>query len=456
VDKVKIFQKLPGFLKSLVASFRGYQLKSLRSINRDVYLKEISVKDSWSKSQIYDFQNKKCEEMLDHAVKNVPYYREQWRKIWQVNPSKNHLKLSNWPILEKDTIRNNPDAFIADGIDKQKLTNIPTSGTSGKPMNFYFDQYTISYWYAIYEYRTRFWNGVTENDRWANVGGQLICDINSNTPPFWTWNSVMRQLYLSSYHITPQNIEHYLTALKKYKVEYLLGYVSSIYNLANEGLKQNLSLPKLKLVITTAEPLYEHQKQVIEKAFNCRAIQTYSSCEFVFGSNENREGQIYIWPEAGISEIEDEQGQILPEGKGQLITTGFLNKAMPLIRYRLGDTVKINKGISGDKNFDYFEEIVGRTDDLVITADGKFVGRLDPVFKSDIKIKESQIIQEDVNLFTVRIVPDNGFSEADTDSIAKRLKDRVGQNVTINFDLVEQIPRGPNGKFKAVISKVKL
>jgi phenylacetate-CoA ligase len=455
MDKVKLFQKLPDFLKTLIASARGYQLKSLRSANREVYLKEIKSRDTWTKSQIREFQAAKNREMLDYAVKHVPFYRNLWAEIHKTQPDLDHLVLDNWPILEKDAIRQNPEAFLSDEVQKSQLTHIHTSGTSGKPMNFWFDRYTISYWYALYEYRIRNWNGVKETDRWANIGGQLIIDINQKKPPFWTWNFVMNQLYFSSYHITPENTKYYIEALKKYKIEYMLGYVSSIYNIANEGLNQNLKLPKLKAVITNAEPLFEHQKEVIEKAFGCKAVQTYSSCEFVFGSNDDPESILYVWPEAGFVEVLKADGSIATSGTGQILTTGYLNKAMPLIRYRLGDTVTLNTGLKGKFQFDYFEEVVGRTDDMVLTGDGKLVGRLDPVFKANLKIKESQIIQEDYDLFTIKLVADEGFTAADTESIASRLRDRVGKNATVNFEMVDKIPRGPNGKFKAVVSKVK-
>lgn len=455
MDKVKLFQRMPGFLKTMIASARGYQLKALRSSNRKAYLEDISIKDKWSKEQIHAFQQQKLKETLEYAINHVPFYREMWKSIKQNYPDKNPLDINNWPVLEKDTIRNNPELFISDEVKKSELTHMPTSGTSGKPMNFWLSQFTLSYWYAMYEHRIKVWNGVSDKDRWANIGGQLICAINQKKPPFWTWNFGMKQLYLSSYHITPENVPSYIEALKKYKITYLLGYVSSIYNLANEGLKQGLKLPKFKVVITNAEPLYAHQKETIEKAFSCVAIETFSACEFSFGSNQNMEGHMYIWPEAGFVEVLDENGNIKPSGKGQLIITGFLNKAMPLIRYKLGDTATLNTGQKGSLNYDYFEEITGRTDDMVVTIDGKFVGRLDPVFKSNINIKESQIIQEDYSKFTIKLVPDKGFSEKDIDSITERLKDRVGKEIEVNFEIIDQIPRGANGKFKAVVSKIK-
>jgi len=455
MNKVAIFQKSPPFLKSVLASFHGFQLNRIRKKNRKQYLIEIKKHDSWTKENIREFQNKKLEEILDYSVKNIPYYRNLWKKLKSDDPQLDHLNIKNWPILEKETIRSNPQQFLSDSINKKELINIKTSGTSGKPISFWYDNYAISYWYALCEHRIKNWNGVGEKDNWANIGGQLICDINKNKPPFWTWNLAMKQLYLSSYHISPGNIKFYLTALKKYRIKYIWGYVSSIFNIAKEGLLQNLDFPKLSLIITNAEPLFEHQKIIIEKAFGCAVIQTYSSCEFAFGSNEDLEGNMFIWPEAGFIETLSESEVISTSGQGQLIITGFLNKAMPIIRYRLGDTAKVNIGQKGDKNFDYFEEIIGRTDDLVVSSEGKFVGRLDPVFKSDLKIKEAQIIQEDYSLFTIKVTPDLDFSDKDMISIECGLKDRVGQNIKVNFEIVDSIPRGANGKFKAVISHVK-
>lgn len=455
MNKLAIFQKSPPIVKSFLASLNGFKLNRIRKINRKKYLIEIKKHDSWGKENIREYQNKKLEEILDYSVKNIPYYRNLWKKLKSDDPQLDHLNIKNWPILEKETIRNSPGQFMSEIVNKKELINITTSGTSGKPMSFWYDKTAISYWYALCEHRIKNWNGVSEKDNWANIGGQLICDINNDKPPFWTWNLAMKQLYLSSYHITPGNVKSYLDALKKYRIKFIWGYVSSIFNIAKEGLSQNLDFPKLSLIITNAEPLFEHQKIIIEKAFGCAVIQTYSSCEFAFGACEGPEGNMYIWPEAGYIETLSESGSISTCGEGQLIVTGFLNKAMPIIRYRLGDTAKVNIGQKDDKEFDYFEEIIGRTDDLVVSPGGRFVGRLDPVFKANLKIKEAQIIQEDYSLFTIKLTPDLDFSEQDMNSIESRLKDRVGQNIKVNFEVVDSIPRGANGKFKAVISRLK-
>lgn len=450
---LSLYYRLPYFLKCIIASFRGYILKSNRTLNREKYLAEIRDRDTWSKKQIKDFQQELIKEMLAYCIEYVPYYRD-YHNEQSKNKNWDPLVLSNWPILEKDIIRKNPDGFISEKYKKGDLVNIATSGTSGKPMSFWFSKEALSYWYALYEYRTKIWNGVNDNDVWANMGGQLVCEIGRSKPPYWVYNYAMKQLYLSSYHIRPETIQDYLEVIKKHKVQYILGYVSSIFSLANESLKQGLVLPKLKVVITNAEPLLEGQRDIISKAFQCHVIQTYSGCEFSFSGNENPNLDLFVWPEAGKMEVEIKKGEVSEYGLGELIVTGLVNKAMPLIRYRVGDSVELVESDRDYLPFDRITQVIGRTDDLVITASGERVGRLDPVFKFDLLIKEAQIIQEDYTLFTVNVVPDSGFSKVDEDIIVERLTDRVGKDCKVNVICVSEIPKGANGKFKAVISKV--
>ncbi len=211
-------------------------------------------------------------------------------------------------------------------------------------MTYYIDRDSYSHWYALYDLRIRQWNGVSEKDRWANIGGQLVVPQSSVRPPFWVWNAAMRQLYMSSYHLKTELIHQYVDALNKYKIKYLLGYVSSLYNLAYLAKEVGVRLPALKLVITNAEPLLAHQRIFTQEAYQCPVIQTYSGNEFAFGGNEALDGNLYLWPEAGIIEAVDEENNFVsPYTGGELVATGLINRAMPLIRFKIGDSIKLQE-----------------------------------------------------------------------------------------------------------------
>jgi len=67
-----------------------------------------------------------------------------------------------------------------------------------------------------------------------------------------------------------------------------------------------------------------------------------------------------------------------------------------------------------------------------------------------LELLEAQVIQHDARSLIVRIVPAPGFTEADTETIRRRFRDRVG-GMQVRIKKVTMIERGPSGKFRAVI-----
>jgi phenylacetate-CoA ligase len=97
--------------------------------------------------------------------------------------------------------------------------------------------------------------------------------------------------------------------------------------------------------------------------------------------------------------------------------------------------------------------VEGRLDDVVITPDGRRVGRLDPVFKSDLGVVEAQIIQTSRQTLCVRFVPASGYAKTKDQGLVNALRERVG-DMDIALEPVDHIERGPNGKFRAVVSRL--
>ena len=92
-------------------------------------------------------------------------------------------------------------------------------------------------------------------------------------------------------------------------------------------------------------------------------------------------------------------------------------------------------------------------DDVLYTSDGRPVGRLDPVFKRQLAIREAQVIQEALTVLRVRYVAAAGYGDADADAIVRGLRARMG-TVHVRVERVEAIPRAANGKFRSVICQI--
>lgn len=459
-DLLKIYHRLPYSAKVLVAGARGRYLNRWRyGAETEPMVAEFLAHDRWSDEQWRDWREERLAMILRRAAADVPYYREQWARRRAAGDTSSPEVLANWPILTKEEVRKSPRAFLADDCDPKAMYYEHTSGTSGKPLHIWLSKATVREWFALFEARSRRWYGVSRADRWAILGGQLVAPVDRERPPFWVWNSGLNQLYLSAYHLTPANIAAYLEALKKHEVRYLLGYPSGLYRLAQQVIESGMPAPRLAVAIGNAEPLLDHQRAVIAAAFGCPVRETYGMAEIAAAAGECEMGRLHAWPEAGHIEIvSDTADEPVPVGEaGRLIATGLMNRDMPLVRYETGDRAALGEGACAcGRTLLILKGIEGRVDDVVITRDGRHIGRLDPVFKADIPIREAQLIQEELDLIRVLYVPTDAYTPQDGEMLAQRIRDRTGDDMRVVLEAVDAVPRTANGKFRAVISRVSV
>jgi phenylacetate-CoA ligase len=454
-----LYQSLPPALRSACATVHGFKLRHWRyGPETEELVRAALEREHWSQERWKVWQEERLAYVLHRAATRVPYYRDQWTLRRQKGDRNSWEILANWSILEKSELRQNAKAFLADDSESGRMLYLHTSGTTGTPLSLWFSRDTVRKWFALFEARWRRWCGVSRHERWAMLSGQLVAAVNQTKPPFWAWNAALHQLYMSSYHLSPKLIPYYLEALRKYRVQYLFGYSSSVYALAHEALRSNLPKLPMRVAITNAEPLFRHQREVIEEAFDCPVRETYGNTETVSAASECEFGRLHLWPEVGCTEVL-ENDQLLPNGTpGDLVCTGLLNADMPLIRYRLGDRGAVDPDTSiclCGRSLPTLASLEGRTDDLLYTADGRIVGRLDPVFKGKLPIHGAQIIQERLDRLRVRYVPTPAFTPEAGRSIVDRLQDRMGR-VEVVLEAVEELPRDSRGKFRAVICNLPL
>lgn len=455
---LRVYHLLPGPARSLAATLHGRKLRAWRyGPETDRLVEEALARDAWTTDQWSSWRGERLARLLHRAATRVPYYRRQWEERRRRGDSSSWEQLEHWPVLTKEPLREEPRSFLADDCQPDSLYHSQTSGTSGKPLHLWHSRDTLRAWYALFEARWRRWNGVSRRDRWAILGGQLVAPVERRKPPFWVWNGALRQLYMSSYHLAPDLIGHYLDALEQHNIRYLWGYSSSLHTLAEGALRLGRTVP-MQVALSNAEPLYENQRVAITKAFTCPVRETYGMSENTIGAAECAHGRLHLWPDAGVLEVFDGDQPAASGETGDLVVTGLLNPDMPLIRYQVRDCgalVDLGKAASEEacpcgRRLPVIRSIEGRIDDLLYTADGRRVGRLDPVFKADLPVREVQIVQQALDRLEVRYVPAAGFTDAAAGVITSRLRDRMGP-VEVTLRAVSEIPRGANGKFRAVV-----
>ena len=456
---LKLYHSLPFSARSVVASARGLHLRRWRYGSETTQLvKEALEREQWSPQQWKVWQENRLGFVLHRAGTHVPYYRRMWAKRRTKGDLVSWDYLENWPILEKEDLRAQPLAFVAEDCNPRRMFHEHTSGTSGTVLSLWWSKRTVREWYALFEARWRKWYGVSKDDRWAILGGQLVIPFSQKRPPFWVWNAAMRQLYMSSYHLAPVLVPDYLDALVHYRIKYLWGYTSSLYSLALEALRLNRSDIRMMVAITNAEPLFDYQREAIAEAFHCPVRETYGMAEIVAAASECDAGNLHLWPEVGILEAMEGAEHVSQGNPGDLICTGLFNADMPLIRYRVGDRAALQSDgspCSCGRSLPRLQSVEGRTDDTLYTSDGRRIGRLDPVFKNKLPIREAQIVQEAIDRIRVRFVPGSEYTAAAGALLVERLQSHLGP-VNVLLEPVDAIPRTANGKFRAVVCELPM
>ena len=447
---LKIYHGMPPWAQSVAATLRGMQLRRWRySAATEQLVREAHARESWNESQWKSFREESLRRLLERARNRVPYYRDYWngrQDEWE--------KLENWPILEKEALRSNPLAFVADDCDVRRMVPEHTSGSSGKPLHLWWSRETTHDWYGLFEARWKRWYGVSRHDRWGILGGQLVAPVERSKPPYWVWNAAMHQLYLSAFHMTAQSIPYYLDEIERRELKYLWGYSSAMFELAKVANSLGRKIP-LKVAIANAEPLYAYQRQAMEEAFCCPVRETYGMAEMAAAASECEHGRLHLWPEVGVIEAIDEHGsEVEPGEHGDLIATGLFNQDMPLIRYRVGDRIvraEASATCPCGRTLPLLQSVEGRLDDMILTPDGRRIGRLDVVFKADFPICGAQVIQREEGKLLVKIVRAPTYTDSDGQRLVERFRDYVGP-MEIRIEEVAELTKGANGKFRGVIS----
>ena len=455
----KIYAASPVALQNLMVSGYGWYRKRLRLSSQFQAERDAFLSREWfSKEQWRQYQDEKLREVLALALTRVPYYRSAWRGILNLDQVRRFTvaDLPALPVLEKAAVRDNAEQFLVDGKPTRAHTINHTSGSSGTPIKTYWLPVEMQRSLAMREARSCRYAGVSYLQPRATFSGRMIEPNPQSEGPFHRFNRFERQVYFSAFHLRPDTVDRYLDGFRKHRPIWMTGYTHSIYQLARMALEQGLSVPALKAIITTSEPLTDEMRAVIEEAFRTRVFEEYGTVENLFFVCENEYRQKLINPDCGILEVVDRDDTSVPVGApGAVLATGFIRPGQPMIRYRIGDEVVLaDEPARCGRSMPVLAQVTGRLEDTVYGPDGRRMVRFHGIFVDQQNIREGQVIQERLDLLRILVVPKPGYGEGDEKEMVARVHERLGRDMRVVVERVESIPRSPSGKFKAVISNL--
>jgi phenylacetate-CoA ligase len=259
------------------------------------------------------------------------------------------------------------------------------------------------------------------------------------------FNRAENALYLSSYLLSKQNIGKYVEMITSFRPKAIIAFPSSLFTLVNLAEEEGLQM-EVPLLFTSSETLYPFQREKIEKALNGRIYDRYSTAERTILLHECEHGNYHEAPAYSFFEFQ-------PQG---VLTTGFINQAFPLIKYRIDDTFHhMTKPCACGRGVGV-SSVEGRVDDVVVLEDGTRIGRLGVAFQGIPNLKYAQILQETRSAIDVNLVTTPQFNGKDEQLLLQKLRQRLNNTLTITFNKVAEdgIQKTRSGKFKLVVSRV--
>jgi phenylacetate-CoA ligase len=419
-------------------------------------LEDYLLREKYRDLEWQTWSQQELSELLQIALNNVPYYKETWSELQKQAAMASDLQ--SLPLLDKKTLRAQPRAFVRQDSSPHKEYTFFTSGTSGTPIATIWTRPEIRASLAFREARSARWAGVSFSRPRATFSGRMVEPDPDSKGLYYRYNLAEKQVYLSPFHLRPDTARQYVRALEKHKIEWLTGYAVSYYLLARMILEQNIIVPPLKAIITTSEKVTPEMRQVMEMAYHCPVFEEYSAVENCLFASQCEAGRLHVSPDVGLVEILRPDGAACSPGEiGEVVATCLFKKYQVLIRYRLGDLAAWDPDpCPCRRSMPIIKEVVGRIEDVVIGPDGRQMVRFHGVFVNQPHILEGQIIQESLDHIRVKIVPSDDFGPIDVQDIISRVQQRLGKEVNVSVETVQEISRTKSGKFQAVISNLKL
>lgn len=415
---------------------------------------EYAARDRWSRDRFDAYQEALLAQVLS-AARRSRYYAEVFARAGIESGTDARAALERLPYLTKETLRTRAVDLLTERPPRGTQV-FKSSGTTGTPTEIYSTPEAHAHQTAVRAARGHAWAGLAPTARRVMFGVRKVCRFDQAGPPFWRFSPAEDMAYASIYHLAPRHLPAYMAFLREFRPDVIMGYPSALGVVARYALETGDRPAPARGVFTTSETVTDGTRDALERTWQCRVFDHYGAVEACVFASQCEAGRYHVSPEIGIVEIVDQQGRPCPPGvMGEVVCTGLRNTLQPLIRYRIGDVARwaIDQACPCGREMPVLESCEGRFEDICVTADGGQVLRFDTVFKGVSAIREAQVVQEAARLFTIRVVPGDGFSEADVHTLTANMRLHVG-DCDVRIVRVPLIERTEAGKFRAVICRL--
>ena len=426
------------------AAFRATALKSVQQLRSDV---ERHLRD-----------------ILQHAFRTCPYYRDAWRSVGFDGATANAAQsLTALPLISKETVRSHRETLRSQLYSAAQLDSAFTGGTTTTPTRFYRDRQCrivrIGRQWGILE-RCGYRRGLRRAMVWG-VRTDLSLPTASRSLRQWLRQFAENQDVLACATITERDLAAFYQRLRESQPPVMYGYPSALAELATYILENRYAPLRGSATITTAERLTANQRQLFEQAFGGEVFNLYCSREHgCIGFECSRHHGFHIDAESVLVEITRDGATLGPGQTGEITITDLVNRGMPMIRHVTGDIGQLSvEPCACGSHLPLLVGLNGRDVDVIYTPDGRRVPGVPLLLElfADIgTIRSVQFVQDALESVEVRVVAPDGLSDSDEHRARAELRRHLGEAIEIRIRVVPSIDRSPtSGKIREIVSNIR-
>jgi phenylacetate-CoA ligase len=301
-------------------------LQALRGRPFGRFMREIQVLENLASAEFDRFVESQLTGILDYAKRHVPFYQAG---DWQGSAPGGFTALATWPVLEKDHLRSDFDALLAQPQPRNTLIQ-KTSGSTGSPVRVAMT-YEADAWGWAEKYAGRMRYGIP-------VGARSLRLSHDSRP--------LRDFLLGQKSVpslaSDEMIDAALDYLRRHRPTLVVGPPSALFNLARHFRERGVRSPLVPFARVGGEQLYAFQRTAIESSVAETVVNSYACTETGALAYSCRVGSMHVCADHVFLEIfvGDRPAEI--GDFGDIVATSLRNKAMPLVRYRVGDRGRLS------------------------------------------------------------------------------------------------------------------
>jgi len=403
----------------------------------------------WTSDQHETWQLARVQELVRHAYAHSPFYRTRF-DAHGVHPDDLRClsDLARFPTVGKEDLREHAEDIRVTNLPRSKFQYHTTGGSTGRPVGLYWEADRTVPLERAFMRRQFGWVGFElDADRSVALRGVPVRDgrLYETLPG--------RQIRFSSYDMTPENLDHYLDVIDEFRPAAIMAYPSAAHIFAQHVLARGgHRFDGLRVVLCGSENFYAWQRELIAEAFGCRAYSWYGQSEYVaLGGECEHSTDYHFYSEYGVTEILGPHGVAAGPGEsGEIVATGFNNRAFPLIRYRTEDVARrsARRSCECGRNYLLVETVEGRLQEMIVAKAGNLISMTAINMHSDVfdNVRQFQFYQDTPGRVTLRIIRHERYSDMDTQRIRAALLEKLRDQFDLDIEFVASIPLTPRGK----------